>query len=148
MQHLKLKSSICLRNYLFLSANHKTATKLLKRGILEECLLSFLASNRITSGIMYCPSVRCAMGCCSPRRDLFLDNDLRTIHYPLHNYHLVIDSPDNLKEHYATIPHFFRVCFNIDTGNYFWYLQIHFDGISSCEGQINTRIFPIQDCNM
>ena len=24
-------------------------------------------------------------GCCSPRLDLFLDNDLRTIHYPLRN---------------------------------------------------------------
>src|SRR4029434_10476152 len=55
MQHLKLKSSICLKNYLFLSGNHKKATKSLKRDIL--CLLSFLASNRIISGIMYCPSV-------------------------------------------------------------------------------------------
>src|SRR4029434_1536752 len=26
-QHLKLKSSICLKNYLFLSGNHETATK-------------------------------------------------------------------------------------------------------------------------
>src|SRR4029434_10262832 len=59
MQHLKLKSSICLKNYLFLSGNHKTATKLLKRGILEECLLSFLASNRITSGIMYSSVATC-----------------------------------------------------------------------------------------
>lgn len=29
--------------------------------------------------------MRCASGCCSPRLDLFLDNDLWTIHYPLHN---------------------------------------------------------------
>src|SRR4029434_10911667 len=45
-----------LEELFFLSRNHETATKSLKRGILEECLLSFLASNRIISGIMYCPS--------------------------------------------------------------------------------------------
>src|SRR4029434_1503819 len=38
-----------LEEQFFLSINHKTATKSLKRGILEECLLSFFASYRIIS---------------------------------------------------------------------------------------------------
>ena len=44
----------------------------------------------------------------------------------------------SLKQHYATICHFLRYVF---MSNYFWYhLQIYFDCICPCEGQINTPV--------
>ena len=47
---------------------------------------------------------------------------------------------EELKQHYATFCAFWGMFF---MSNYFWYhLQMHFDGIWWCEGQINTPVVP------